>query len=162
MVRFLKLHMYVYLCSKLQVSGIILTSLYGEVVLPPLPHRKTNPKKHTQKQWKHNIELIFDLSLPLHIKSVFHWKFPISKVLNMLHHGSVGLVFTYTFLAYFCRFWSKKLCFYHLHFFIWWSIEFLKQNINQSETGIGDKKLSVEPYVNMQYWKYNLDSQFSK
>ena len=28
----------------------------------------------------------------------------------------------------------------------WWSIEFPQQNINQSETGIGDKKLSEELY----------------
>ena len=31
--------------------------------------------------------------------------------------------------------------------FFWWSIEFPQQNISQSETRIGDKKLSVELYV---------------
>ena len=39
-----------------------------------------------------------------------------------------------------------NLCYYHFHFFFWWSIEFPQQNINQSETEIGNKKLSVEPY----------------
>ena len=40
-------------------------------------------------------------------------------------------------------FFIKKLCFYHFHFLI----EFPQQIINRSETGIGDKKLSVELYV---------------
>ena len=31
--------------------------------------------------------------------------------------------------------------------FFWWSIEFPQQNIDQSETAIGDKKLSVGLYV---------------
>ena len=47
--------------------------------------------------------------------------------------------FHITFLAF-----SKKLCFYQFHFLFWWSNKFSQQNINQSETGIGDKKLSVE------------------
>ena len=70
----------------------------------------------------------------------------------MLHHSSVGqvhveecyIMFTYTFLAFFICFSSKQLRFYHFHFFFWYSIKFPQQNINQSETGIGDKKLSLE------------------
>ena len=40
--------------------------------------------------------------------------------------------------------WGSFYCF---RFLFWWSIEFLQYNTNQSETGIGDKKLSVELYV---------------
>ena len=35
---------------------------------------------------------------------------------------------------------------YRFHFFLWLCIEFPQQNINQSETGIGDNKLPVELY----------------
>ena len=38
----------------------------------------------------------------------------------------------------------RKNCFYHFHFFFWWSIKFPQENINQSEIEIGDKYLSVE------------------
>ena len=64
-------------------------------------------------------------------------------------HGSVGrvhskeyyFIFTYTFLAFFLFcfcFSSKNLCFYHF------------QNINQSETRIGNNELSVEKFKNKQ------------
>ena len=33
-------------------------------------------------------------------------------------------------------------------FFLYQIIKFPQQSINKSETGIGDQKLSVEPYVN--------------
>ena len=95
---------------------------------------------------------------------VFHWKFHlyclcIPKVLSMLHHGSVRpvrskeccFIFTCTCLECFCCFSSKKLCFYNFKFFLWWSIELPQQNINQSETRIGDKKLSVELSGKMSY-----------
>ena len=46
--------------------------------------------------------------------------------------------------------------FFVVSFFFWWSIEFTQQNINQWETEIGDKKLSVELYVDSkncyQFW----------
>ena len=42
---------------------------------------------------------------------------------------------------------KKKKCFHNFYFFFWWSNEFPKQNIKQSETAIGDKKLSVELYA---------------
>ena len=38
----------------------------------------------------------------------------------------------------------KKIMFCYFHFFFLWSIKFPQQNINQSEIGIGDKKLLVE------------------
>ena len=47
---------------------------------------------------------------------------------------------------HFLLFFSTNLCFLHFHFFLWWSIKFPQQNINQSETGIGGRKLSVELY----------------
>ena len=76
----------------------------------------------------------------------------ISKVLNMLHHGSMGrdhskdknatlYIYTYTFLAFFCCFSSKNS-----FSFFQRSVKFPEQNINQSETRIGDKKLSMELY----------------
>ena len=73
----------------------------------------------------------------------------ISKFWSMLHHGPLWRVqgkecyfmFKFTFLWLFCCFSSKNLCFYHFRFFFWWSIKFSQQNINQSETGIDDKKL---------------------
>ena len=77
--------------------------------------------------------------------------FRIFKVWSMLHHGSVGrvqckeccYVFTFTLLAFFVVYHQKKL---------WSSFSFLflmrypQQHTNQSEIGIGDKKLSVELY----------------
>ena len=42
----------------------------------------------------------------------------------------------------------KKWFFNHFDILFWISIKFPQQNINQSETEIGDKKLSVELYVN--------------
>ena len=55
-------------------------------------------------------------------------------------------VSTYTFLGFFCFSW-KSSRFHHFWFFFWRSIEFLQQNIDQSETGITDKKLLLELYV---------------
>ena len=48
------------------------------------------------------------------------------------------------FFTFFLMFFIKKLCFYYFDFFFWRSIKFLQQNINQSEAGIGDKKLTME------------------
>ena len=49
----------------------------------------------------------------------------ITKVWSLSHHGSVVrvygkeccFIFTYTILAFFCCFLSKKICFYHFYFF---------------------------------------------
>ena len=49
-------------------------------------------------------------------------------------------------LLFLLLFFTKRMRFYQFYFFFRWSIKFLKQNINQSKTGIGDKKLSVELY----------------
>ena len=58
------------------------------------------------------------------------------------------LLFIYMYFpGIFLSFFIKNFVFYHFHFFFWWSIEFPLQNMNQSETGIGDKKLSVKPYA---------------
>ena len=101
------------------------------------------------EQWDRSQGLEFvPLTISYHL--YFLW---ISKVLSMLHHGSVEYYFifkecyfilTYAFLALFWSFWSKKFCFYNFHFIFWWSIEFLQKNINQSETRIGDKKLNCQ------------------
>ena len=52
-------------------------------------------------------------------------------------------MFTDTFFLL-LLFFIKKLYFYYFDFFFWRSIKFLQQNINQSEAGIGDKKLTME------------------
>ena len=57
------------------------------------------------------------------------------------------------FFDIFCCFLFKYLRFYHFHFFFWQSIKFEQQNINQSETGIDDKKLSMELYGE-ERWHY--------
>ena len=95
--------------------------------------------------------------------SVFHWQFPspiFSRYLWSLEYvasGSMGRVqrkqykvlFISTFLAFFlsCCFSSKNL-FLSFSIFFWWTIKFSQQNINQSETRTGDKKLSVELFLN--------------
>ena len=48
MVYFLKLHVYVYVRAKFQISCIILTRFWQGGVIPPPPQLKTNPKKPTQ------------------------------------------------------------------------------------------------------------------
>ena len=68
-------------------------------------------------------------------------------------------MFTYVFFAFFCCFLSKKFVFLSFSFLSLSLFLFLmkyqilrypQQCINQSETGIGDKKkLSVELYVNI-------------
>ena len=66
---------------------------------------------------------------------------------------------TISFHLYF--FSSKNLCFYYFHFFFWWSIKFGQQNINQSETGTDDKKLSVELYAKHRNIVYTLMITYS-
>ena len=85
--------------------------------------------------------IIYDKAL-LYIDKLFNIHFSC-----VFHSKECYILFTYTFLAFFCCFSWKNLCFYHFHFSFWQSIEFMQGNINQSETGIGDKKLSVELYV---------------
>ena len=51
-------------------------------------------------------------------------------------------MFKYTFLASFIVF-HPKITVFITSIFFWWSIKFPQQKINQSETGIGDKKLSI-------------------
>ena len=74
----------------------------------------------------------------------------LSKVRNMLHHGSVDriqykecyIILSCTLLAFFI------VHFYHFHFFFWWSIKFLQQNFTQElETENYDQKSSLELYV---------------
>ena len=87
----------------------------------------------------------------------------------MLHHGSVGLIQTNQCNSLFTfSFFPWRNCFYHLHFFLSFFFFFffiifvyffkfpwncLQQNINQSEIGIGDKKLLVELYHLMSWIK---------
>ena len=93
------------------------------------------------------------------IASVFHRQFLITYVFCVSQKfgacyikGQWGRVqckecyfmFTYTFVVVV---FHQKNCFYHFHFSFWWSIKFPQQNIHQSETRIGDRKLWLELYV---------------
>ena len=68
----------------------------------------------------------------MNYKSVFYWQFLVSYIFSVSFKFGVFVL-------------------YHFHFSFWWSIKFPQQNNNQSETGIGDKKLSVELYDNFLY-----------
>ena len=71
-------------------------------------------------------EIFFIECVSLKISYNLHF-FRISKVSSMLHHRPLEIVhskecyfiFTYIYLAFVCCFSSRKLCFYHIHFFFW-------------------------------------------
>ena len=73
---------------------------------------------------------------------------------SLIHRRPVRqcyFLFTYTFLAFFVVFHQKIYLFIYLfiHSFIYsfiylWNINFPQENIDELETGIGDRKLSVE------------------
>ena len=74
----------------------------------------------------------------------------ISKVWSKLHHGPVGQaqikercsLLTYTFWHFLLLFFIKRIVFLSFSFlFFWQKIKFPLQNINQSKTWVGDKKL---------------------
>ena len=88
----------------------------------------------------------------------------------MSHHGSMGryqgkecyFMFTNTFLSnfflFFFFFFEKMFVFLIIFiYFFWWSINSLQQNLNQSEIGIGDKKLRVVLHVTL--FEYQLVHQ---
>ena len=69
-----------------------------------------------------------------------------SRSVRWVHSKECYFLSTYNFLAY--NFISTKfLQKFFQQIFFWWSIEFPQQNISQSETRTGDKKLSVELYI---------------
>ena len=78
--------------------------------------------------------------------------FRISKVLSMLHHGSVGkftvnnaTLYLKTLSWHFLLFFIKKICVFIIFISFFDEVSnFSQQNINQLETGIDDEKLSVE------------------
>ena len=94
-------------------------------------------------------------------QSLFHWqflitytfsvslKFRVCYIIGQLGKFTVKNAIYIYFLCIFCCFLSKNMCFYHFHFFFCWSIELPQKNSHRSETGIGDKKLSVELYVTL-------------
>ena len=86
------------------------------------------------------------------LKSVFHWQFLITSIF------SVSLKFRVCYIkgqwgAFFVVFHHKICVFIIFVSFLWQSIEFPQKNINQSETGIYDKKLSVKLFVKFFYMK---------
>ena len=107
-------------------------------------------------------------------KNVFHWRFLITYIFSSYLRIAASracyipgqwsdltikntTLLIFTFLAFFYLFFIKKIfiifhvfiifVLFYLFLFFWWSIEFPQQNINQSETRIGDMKFSVELYV---------------
>ena len=81
----------------------------------------------------------------------------ILKACSMIHHGAARqdqgeecyFMFIYNFSHFLVVFHQKFVFLYYFCFFFWWSIKSPQQNINRSETGTGDKKLSVELHVTM-------------
>ena len=109
--------------------------------------------------------------------SVFRWQFLITYIFSVslkfqacYFMGQWGeftvknttLYLNILSLHFFFVFHQKKLCFYRFHFFFWWNTKFLQQNINQAETGIGDKKLPVELYVCLKFKCVNHSGDLSK
>ena len=90
--------------------------------------------------------------------SVFHWQFLITYIFSVspkfracyitgqwgeftVKNATLYLnILSWHFFAIF----HQNICVFIKSFLFWWSVEFPQQNINQSETGIRDKKLSVE------------------
>ena len=94
---------------------------------------------------------------------VFHWQFLITYIFSLSLKfrtfyitGQWGdftvknaTLYLHILYWHFWLFFHLKKSVFIILVFFWWSIEFPKQNINQSETGIWGKKLSVELYVCM-------------
>ena len=97
-------------------------------------------------------EIIKSIKERVALINSYHLHFPhISKVWSMSHMGQWGefrvkniTICLHIIFRHFLIFFFFKDNF---HFFLWWSIKFRPQNINQSETGIGDKKLSLASAV---------------
>ena len=73
-------------------------------------------------------------------------------------HGCTFNVYIYFTGIFFVVFHLKTL-FLLFSLFFWLNIKFRKQNINQSETRIGDEKLSREMYI--EHFTANVDSTFT-
>ena len=78
----------------------------------------------------------------------------ISKVSSMLHHRTVGKIrckecYLHILSLHFLLLFIKKYVFLSFSFLFLLSIELPQKNSHRSETGIGDKKLSVELYVTL-------------
>ena len=106
---------------------------------------------------------------------MFHWQFLIIYIFSASLKfracfitsqqgefiGKITASYFHKILWRFFVFYQKMFVFIYFISFFWWSIAFPQQNINQSETGIGDKILSVQLYVtgiitnltsNYKYW----------
>ena len=93
--------------------------------------------------------------------SVFRWQFLITYVFSvLLKFGTCHIMsqcgefrvknttlwLLVLFWHFFVVFYQKNYVFIVFFSSFWWSIKFPQQNINQSETRNGDKKLSVKLY----------------
>ena len=89
--------------------------------------------------------LIYIFSVSLNIRACY-----ISSQCGRVHSKECYFYIYIHFLGIFLLSFIRKFVFSlfsFLFFFFWWSLEFPQQNINQSETRIGDKKLPVELFV---------------
>ena len=104
-----------------------------------------------------------DISKMLLIKSVFHWQYLISYIFSVFLQFGAGYIMVQwgefrILLDVFIYFFGIFMLFFIINFlsfrfFFWWRIRFLQHSINQSEKGIGEKKLSVEMILNIIKWR---------
>lgn len=104
-----------------------------------------------------------DISKMLLIKSVFHWQYLISYIFSVFLQFGAGYIMVQwgefrILLDVFIYFFGIFMLFFIINFlsfrfFFWWRIRFLPHSINQSEKGIGEKKLSVEMILNIIKWR---------
>ena len=89
--------------------------------------------------------IIFIVPLTISYHLYFLWKFRACYITGQWPEFTVNNATLYLRkLSWYFFVFFLFFCFYHFNFLFWWSIEFPQQNISQSETGIGDRKLSVE------------------
>ena len=100
---------------------------------PPITDFKFERRKHTRNLWNSQE------SATEKKKHLEKWVFKLQTT-DLHNYGQLCLktLNKITFLHFFVAF-QLKLCFSHFHFFFFESVKFPQQNINQSETGIGDK-----------------------
>ena len=98
--------------------------------------------------WQFLIICIFCVSVSLKFGAfrVQEGKFRIENTTSCLykHFWHFVIVVAVAVVVVFHQNICVFIIFIFFNFFFWWSIQFSQQSVNQSETGIGDKKLSVK------------------
>ena len=172
-VNFAKFLRKLYLPEKLRwlLLWVVMPQVYKRLAGINLIDRKQNLSKFISTRWwyKHlkmidrwtKYYAVYTVDMIFLLKIVFHWQSIITYIFSVcLKFGACCImgqwdefrpmkaaVSEHIFLGLFTCFLSTKICLNYIYFCFWWSIKFLQQNINHSETGIGDKKLPVELYI---------------